>query len=148
MDDIGGKITGIIAAIISLAVLAVVVSQGANTASVIGSFFSGVTSLLAVAISPVTNSGAASNVLQNLGGGLTGSYIGSNISGYSNGVNGSVSLGSSGNTAGGILAGTGVALNGAASLTNALGGAGGISSLFGGSGSAVLGNTGSWDTLS
>lgn len=54
--DIGiiGPATAVISGIIGLAVVALVVSQRANTANVLKAFFSGVSNVIGVAISPVT----------------------------------------------------------------------------------------------
>lgn len=59
MDDFTSKISVIIGSIIGLAVLAVVVSHGANTTNVLGAFFGGVTNLIGVAISPITGQSVA-----------------------------------------------------------------------------------------
>ena len=69
MDDIGAKISAIIAGIIGLAVVALIVSQGANTMGVIYQFFGGLSNLIGVAISPVTGQNVAGLSAGGLGGG-------------------------------------------------------------------------------
>jgi hypothetical protein len=54
MDKLGETITGIVAAIITVTIVALIVSQGSTSVGVLTSFFQGLTGLLGVAISPVT----------------------------------------------------------------------------------------------
>jgi hypothetical protein len=129
MGDFGDKIMAIITAIVTLAIIAVVLSFGANTTNVIGSFFSGLAGLIGVAISPVTGqtSGISGNAF--FGQPLQGSIIGLGVSNL-------------GNT-GGTLAGTGIALNG---LGGALTGGANLISALGGGGGGSLGGSGVVDT--
>lgn len=130
MDDIGSKLSAIVASIIGLAVLAVIVSQGANTANVLQAFFGGVTNLIGVAISPVTGQSI------NSGTGLTGGAwqaggIGGGYSGFASSTSGSGGLfGGGGGLLGSLLGSTGSSLSGAGgSFGNIFGGdAGGIGS--------------------
>lgn len=69
MGDIGEKLTGIVAAVIGLAVLAIVISQKANTANVLGAFFGGISNLVGVAISPVTGQAVSGLNASGLSGG-------------------------------------------------------------------------------
>lgn len=71
LDKIGTSIAGFVTAILGVAIVAVILSQGANTVNVIGTFFSGLSSLLSVVLSPVTG---GSNFA--LGAGQTGAYQG------------------------------------------------------------------------
>jgi len=102
MNDVGNKIMGVVGALVTLAIVAVLVSYGANTANVIYSFFSGLGGVIGVAVSPVTGSGASANAIASLGAPLQGSSI--------VGINGFAGYG--GYSPGGILAGSGVALSG------------------------------------
>jgi hypothetical protein len=54
MGDIGQRIAGGIAAVFTLATLAIIISTKANTPNVLGAFFGGLANLIGVAISPVT----------------------------------------------------------------------------------------------
>lgn len=119
MSDVGEKISAAIAAIIGVAVLALVLSQRATSASVIGAFFTGMSNLVGVAISPVTGQSVANLT----GGGLTGGvWSGSSTASNS----------------------TGSTLTGAANLVGALTGGGGLGALgglFGSSGGSSGGIT-------
>ncbi len=118
MSDVGEKISAAIAAIIGVAVLALVLSQRATSASVIGAFFTGMSNLVGVAISPVTGQSVANLT----GGGLTGGvWSGSSTASNS----------------------TGSTLTGAANLVGALtgGGLGALGGLFGSSGGSSGGIT-------
>ena len=64
MGDIEKSIVAILSAIIGIAVLAVILSNGSNTVNVIKAFFGGVSGTLAVAISPITGKSAAPDTLQ------------------------------------------------------------------------------------
>lgn len=123
MDQIGRTISGIVAAVIALAVLAVIVGAGSNSVNVIRAFFSGMAGLLGVAISPATGSNVGAFAGQQL---AAGSGIGNSGSSF-----GSVPFGGS-STLGGSL---GVATPGFAFNLSGLGQTiGGISNLFGSSG--------------
>lgn len=58
--DIGKGVAGFVTAIIGLAILAVVLSNGANTVGVLNSFFSGLSGLLRTVIAPVTGGSGSS----------------------------------------------------------------------------------------
>lgn len=132
-DKIGVQIAGFVSAIIGVAIIAVVLSQGATTVNVLGTFFSGLSQLLGIVISPVTGGGNFA------GGGST--YAGE------------ITLGSgvSGNTSSGISAnglGLGVGIAGLGSLSVSNGAINSIAGLFGGGssgGSSGLAG-GSWDS--
>jgi hypothetical protein len=121
MGDVGEKVMAGIAAIIGLAVIAIVVSQNANTVNVLGSFFSGVTNLIAVAISPITGQSVT-------GANATGLTGGAWQSGFALNANPSTALG--------FGIGNGV-VSGAASLISGLTGSGSSGSFGGGAGSAL-----------
>lgn len=57
MTDVGQKVGEIIAAIVTLAALAVVVSNSANTSNVLTAGLGGITNLVKVALSPITGGG-------------------------------------------------------------------------------------------
>lgn len=57
MGNIGPGIIAIVTGIIGLAIVAVVVSQRANTSTVIGSAGSALSSVIAAAVSPVSGGG-------------------------------------------------------------------------------------------
>ena len=139
LSNIGKGIVGVVSAVIGLAILAVILSRGATTVSVLGTFFSGLSSLIAVAVSPIT--GANTSQLAAAAAGVSATASGSYmpVSGYGFG-----SLTGSANT-GGISIGGGnqngfgsVSISGSA-LTSV---ASGISGLFSGSGSTGGLNTG------
>jgi hypothetical protein len=126
MSDIGEKIAGIIGAIIGLAVLAIVISNTANTANVLSSFFGGLSNLIGVAISPVTGQSVSG-----LTAGTPGLQGGSWTSGFA--IPGVAS-----NFAGGLGVGVGQGLS--SGLLSAIGGG---SSGGGGSGlGSLLGSSG------
>jgi hypothetical protein len=122
MDKFGQDVTAIITAIIGVAIVAVVLSNGANTVNVLWSFFQGMAGLLSVAISPITGQSVTS------GGTLTAGWSNTGVNGFGVGTNGTInSITGSVNSASALItAGTNGIMNGA-SAVNAL------SSLFGGS---------------
>jgi hypothetical protein len=126
MDKFGQDVTAIITAIIGVAIVAVVLSNGANTVNVLWSFFQGMAGLLSVAISPITGQSVTS------GGTLTAGWSNTGVNGFTVsggvGTNGTInSITGSVNSASALItAGTNGIMNGA-SAVNAL------SSLFGGS---------------
>jgi len=128
MDKFGQDVTAIITAIITVAVIAVVLSNGANTVNVILSFFQGMTALLGVAISPITGQSV------NSGGSLTAGWSNTGTGGFSTSVNGL--SGAVGSAAGGLLSGL---FSGSSGITGNLGGSSG-----GSSGGSI--DSGSWDT--
>lgn len=73
MDKIENIIGLVIAAVIGVAVIALLVSSNANTSSVLGTFFSGLSNVIGVAISPVTGQSVSGLSAS----GLTGSWVGS-----------------------------------------------------------------------
>lgn len=110
MDKFGETVTGVIASVITLAIIALVISQHATSVGVLTSFFQGLTGLLGVAISPVTgttsqfaNTGLQSSGLFQSGGGYGVNSGGVNLGGVNlGGLGGLVNtVGSFGN-AGGI----------------------------------------------
>ena len=142
-QDIAAAVTGII----GLAVIAVVVSNGANTANVVKAVGGGLSNLIAVAISPVTGK-APTGTAASLTGGQWALGGTGGTSGLVSASNGGIGIG----TPYGSLAISGSTLN---QLGSAVGN--GASSLFGGSssgidsgtwdtGSSILGNSGTWDT--
>lgn len=137
MNDVGEKVMGIIGAIIGLSVLAIVISSKANTASVLSSFFGGLSNLIGVAISPVTG-----QTVSNLSAGLSGgSWSGSSsTSGFSLNSSYGVNVGGlgqitnlAGNFTGGLLSGV---MGGAYGYSGNSGGTNFSSLLGGGSGSS------------
>lgn len=93
-SNIGKSIVGIISAVIGLAIIAVVLSRGATTVGVLGSFFSGLASLIAVAVSPITGQNTQQLAAAAAGVSATssGSYV--PVSGYGFGsLSGGVSTG-------------------------------------------------------
>lgn len=103
MDEMGKAITGIVTAIIGVAILSVIISSRAQTSGVIQSLSSGLGNVLAVATSPVTGNTATPN-LSYSGSGSSGSGSlgigGATVS--LSGLNGLIgSLGTSGDTSGG-----------------------------------------------
>jgi hypothetical protein len=136
MDKFGQDVTAIITAIIGVAIVAVVLSNGANTVNVLWSFFQGMVGLLSVAISPITGQSVAS------GGTLTAGWQNTGVNGFTVsggvGTNGAInSITGSVNSASALIsAGTNGIMNGAAAanaLSGLFGGSSGLSSLFGGS---------------
>ncbi len=94
MEGIGRSISELVALVIGVAIIAVVLSNGANTVNVITSFFNGLSSLIRAAVSPVT--GGNSVNLSSGGGTLPVSGSITNVSGTignanSGGVQGSIS---------------------------------------------------------
>lgn len=69
LQHIGGMITGIIVGVITLAIIAVLFSQRANTASVIGTSGSALANVIAAAVSPITGNSVTPNVGSGGGGG-------------------------------------------------------------------------------
>ena len=61
MGDIGDKIGAVFVALLGVAILAIIVSQQANTSGVIQSISSGFAGILRVALSPVTGSSNGGN---------------------------------------------------------------------------------------
>jgi PRD1 phage membrane DNA delivery len=112
MDKFGETVTGIIASIITVAIIALVVSGGSTTVGVLTSFFQGLTGLLGVAISPVTGqtSQFANTGLQSSG------LFQTSLGGVSSGIN------SGGVNIGGTLTGLG---NLASSINGIAGSSGG-----------------------
>lgn len=142
MGDFGEKIAAGVAAIFTVAIIALVLSMQANTTNVLSAFFAGLSNLVGVAISPVT--GQSISGLS--GNGLTGG----NWAGFAMPIGG--------NSTGGILGGAGSLLGGLGNLLGGSGAGGGLSSLLGGGGSSsgglgsLLGgsgggliDSGSWD---
>ena len=123
MGDIGQKIVGGIAAIISLAVVALVISSKANTPNVLNSFFGGLSNLIGVAISPVTGQTVA---------GLNAGQLTGDTGTWTVPVNNQIGTTSTLTGAGNLLTGAGNLVTGAGNLTKS------VNQLFGGSG-----NTGS-----
>jgi hypothetical protein len=104
MDKFGETVTGIIASIITVTIIALIVSQGSTSVGVLTSFFQGLTGLLGVAISPVTgqtsqfaNTGLQSSGLINDGtsGGFSvaNGGVNLNLSGIGSAIGGLGSLG-------------------------------------------------------
>jgi hypothetical protein len=100
MDKFGETVTGVIASIITVAIIALVISGGSTTVGVLTSFFQGLTGLLGVAISPVTgqtsqfaNTGLQSSGLfqTSAGGvstGINGGGVNLNLGGLGSALNG------------------------------------------------------------
>jgi hypothetical protein len=55
MNSAVGQFIGLLTMIIGVAIIAVLVSKQAQTSQVMQSFFSGMSNLLAVVVSPITN---------------------------------------------------------------------------------------------
>jgi hypothetical protein len=126
MGDIGQKIVGGIAAIISLAVVALVISSKANTPNVLNSFFGGLSNLIGVAISPVTGQTVAGlNAGQLTGDTGTWTVPVNNQIGTTSTLSGGGNLLTQG---GNLLTGAGNLVTGAGNLTKS------VNQLFGGSG--------------
>jgi hypothetical protein len=119
MGDIGQKIVGGIAAIISLAVVALVISSKANTSNVLNSFFGGLSNLIGVAISPVTGQTVA---------GLNAGQLTGDTGTWTVPVNNQIGTTSTLTGAGNLLTGAGNLVTGAGNLTKS------VNQLFGGSG--------------
>jgi hypothetical protein len=133
MDKAGEYIAGVIAAVISLAVLGVVLSARSNTVGVMSAFFQGMAGLIGVAISPTTGTNAGAFAGQQLaqGSGLFG------VNSAGNSTFGSSSLGGS----------LGVATPGFALNLSGLGQTiGAVSNLFGSSGGTGGSGTGFVDS--
>jgi PRD1 phage membrane DNA delivery len=128
VNGIGEKIGAGIAAFVGLAIIAIVISNQANSANVIGAFFAGVSNLIGVAISPVTG--------QSVGNLSGGGYSGGG-GGYSGG-GGFPGLSGGGWSGGGS---SGFAMSGfdpATLLGGLTGGSGGMfGGMSGGSGGGV-----------
>lgn len=62
MSDIGSAVAGVATAIIGLAIIAVLVSQNAQTSSVIQSAASGFGNVIGAAVGPVTGGGGMSGI--------------------------------------------------------------------------------------
>jgi hypothetical protein len=124
MGDFGEKLAAGVAALIGLAVIAIVISQRANTANVLGSFFGGLSNVIGTAISPVTGQSVAGLTTgqsgQLLGGG--GYYTGGSFAGPTG------NAGTLGFNLGGLFGGGG----GGGGFN--IGGLLNLGSLFGGSG--------------
>jgi hypothetical protein len=138
MNDIGQRIAGGIAAVFTLATLAIIISTKANTPNVLGTFFGGLANLIGVAISPVTGQTVSGLGASSLTGATTDTGAWTvpitNFAG---------TAGALGN-AGGVLSGAGNLVTGAGSLANSVG------KLFGGTGGSSSGggavDSGTWDT--
>jgi hypothetical protein len=61
-SSFGGVISGLVVGVITVAIVAVVLSRNANTAGVIGASGSGLASVIGAAVSPITG-GASSTAL-------------------------------------------------------------------------------------
>lgn len=61
MDNIGHVIASILTAIIGVAILAVLVGQNSQTSGVVTAFANGFSSILKVAVSPVTSTSTGFN---------------------------------------------------------------------------------------
>jgi hypothetical protein len=109
MDDISKGIGGVVAAVIGVAVLAVVLSNGANTVGVLGAFFAGVRNLLATAISPITGQTTGANTAALPGGAWSGGnqQFGSLLGGFTGSGGYAGSSGAGGGILGGFLGGGG-----------------------------------------
>lgn len=141
MDGISDRIGAMIAAFISLAVIAIVVSNAANTTNVLTSFFSGIANLIGVAISPVTGQSVGGlNASGVSASGLTGG-------GWANG-SGGFALTTTSSGGGGVLGGVlgGVTTGASNALANTIGGniSNALGNLFSGGGGSNDG--GSWDS--
>lgn len=123
MGDIGEKITGMIAAIVGLAVLAIVISQRANTANVLGAFFGGLSTLIGTAISPITGQTPAGSNTALSGGNWAGSSGAGTSQFASSGFNPMSLL--SGGGMGNILGGSSGSGSGGIDIASLLGGIGG-----------------------
>lgn len=133
MGDIGQRVVGGIAAIVSLAVVAIVISQKANTPNVLTAFFGGLSNLIGVAISPVTG-----QTVSGLGAGpLVGDTGTWNVP-VTNLVGTTSTIGG----VGGLLTQTGNLVTGANNLVNSIG------KISGGGGTTGGGfvDSGSFDT--
>jgi PRD1 phage membrane DNA delivery len=75
VQGLGDKISQVISAIIGLAVLAVVLSQGAQTVAVLNAFFTGFAALLKTVMAPVSAGTATGNIATGLTSVATGSTL-------------------------------------------------------------------------
>lgn len=146
MSDTGEKIAAGVGAIIGLAVLAIAISQRANTANVLGAFFGGLSNLIGVAISPVTgqsvsglSAGLTGGAWQNGTSSVLGAAYGVNVGGA-----GQISN-VAGNLAGGVVNGL---LSGGAYGYGAGGGVGGGLTNVAGMAGGFIGGGGGADALS
>lgn len=129
MDKIGNQIAGFVTAIIGVAIIAVILSQGSNTVNVIETFFGGLSQVLGVVISPVTG----------------GANFASGQSTYAGEIVSPMGLGS-GNAYNASGGGLGLSLNGIGSLGLSGSQISSIGNLFSGSGgSGGVTDTGSFD---
>ena len=98
-EGIGSGIVGMISAAIGLAIIAVILSKGAATTSVVSSFFSGLSSLVAVAVSPITGTNPSALVAAASGSAATGSGTYAAVSGFGFGnIGGTSTTGTNGTT--------------------------------------------------
>lgn len=96
VGDIGSGIVGMISAVLGLAILAVILSRGATTVSVLGTFFQGLSSLVAVAVSPITGGNSQQLAAAAAGLSATGSSTYTPVSGFGFGNIGGASTASGG----------------------------------------------------
>ncbi|MDE2104807.1 MAG: hypothetical protein KGL39_46650 [Patescibacteria group bacterium] len=68
LQHIGGMITGLVVGVITLAIIAVIVSKRADTANVIGSSGGALANVIAAAVSPITGNSVAPNTGSGGGG--------------------------------------------------------------------------------
>lgn len=122
--NFGQDVAALITGVFTIAIIAVVLSNGANTANVITTFFSGLTSLLAAVIAPVTGGGSVLN-----------QATGSNLLG---------AIGGTENSLAGGVAGLNNAVSGITKLENSFGSTNSANNLF--AGSPVLGGDDYVDT--
>ena len=80
----GGIVSGIVVGMITLAIVAVVLSQRANTSSVIGAFGTALGGTIAAAVSPITGSNAGASALGNFGSFGGGNSGGGGLGGLGN----------------------------------------------------------------
>jgi hypothetical protein len=123
MGEIGEKLSAAVAGIIALAVIAIVISQRANTTNVLAAFFGGVSNLIGVAISPITGQSVSGLTAGGSSTGLTGG--GWQTGGFAIGSNGSIGVTGSN--------GTSISANGIGNLIGQVG------NMFGGSSSTGSG---------
>jgi hypothetical protein len=123
-SDIGEKVTAGISAFIGLAVVAIVISQRANTVNVIGTFMAGITNLIGVAISPITGQSVSGLSAAGLTGGswTTGlSGFASNASGFTTGTGGvSLNLGNLGGSLNSLFGGGSTGTTGSGGSTGVI----------------------------
>lgn len=119
MQGIGEKITGVISAVIGLAILAVILSQRANSANVITTFFSGLSSLVSTAVSPITGTTAGTGLISPGTGSIVNAFAGggttANVTGLANLAGNLIGPASSGSSAlgGDAFGGSGAAVDSA-----------------------------------